>query len=46
MLALGHGLEQDELLPKKLNFAKCKAIKNINITQVVYYFFSFVPFSS
>jgi len=34
MLALGHGLEQDENLPKKLNFNKNKQIKNITITQV------------
>lgn len=33
MLALGHGDEKDELLPKKLNFTKAK-IKNITITQV------------
>lgn len=34
MLALGHGEEKDESLPKKLNFAKAK-IKNITITQVM-----------
>lgn len=33
MLALGHGDEKDEILPKKLNFDKAK-IKNITITQV------------
>ena len=33
MLALGHGEEKDEPLPKKLNFAKGK-IKNIKIIQV------------
>lgn len=33
MLALGHGEEKDENLPKKLNFTKAK-IKNITITQV------------
>lgn len=33
MLALGHGDEKDELLPKKLNFSKAK-IRNITITQV------------
>lgn len=33
MLALGHGDEKDETLPKKLNFTKAK-IKNITITQV------------
>ncbi len=33
MLALGHGEEKDESLPKKLNFSKAK-IKNISITQV------------
>lgn len=33
MLALGHGEEKDEVLPKKLNFSKAK-IKNITITQV------------
>jgi regulator of chromosome condensation len=34
MLALGHGEEKDEVLPKKLNFSKAK-IKNITITQVL-----------
>lgn len=33
MLALGHGLEQDELLPKRINFSKAK-IRNITVTQV------------
>eukprot|EP01036_Dinobryon_divergens_P029735 gene29735-38876_t len=33
MLALGHGEEKDEMLPRKLNFSKAK-IKNITITQV------------
>eukprot|EP01032_Pedospumella_encystans_P008897 gene8897-10515_t len=34
MLALGHGQEKDELLPKRLNFNKNKLIKNITVTQV------------
>jgi regulator of chromosome condensation len=33
MLALGHGDEQDEILPRKLNFNRAK-IKNITITQI------------
>jgi regulator of chromosome condensation len=33
MLALGHGEEKDEFLPKKLNFNKAN-IKNITVTQV------------
>lgn len=33
MLALGHGVEEDESLPKKLNFTKAK-IRNITVTQV------------
>lgn len=33
MLALGHGEEKDEVLPKKLNFNRAR-IKNITITQV------------
>lgn len=37
MLALGHGEEKDELLPKKLNFAKAK-IRNITIKQVLHHF--------
>jgi regulator of chromosome condensation len=36
MLALGHGDEKDEKLPKKLNFTKAK-IKNISITQVPFF---------
>jgi len=33
MLALGHGEEKDELLPKRLNFSRT-AVKNIAVTQV------------
>ena len=33
MLALGHGEEKDEPLPKKLNFTKAK-VNNIKVTQV------------
>lgn len=33
MMALGHGDDSDQLLPKKLNFTKAK-IRNISITQV------------
>lgn len=33
MLALGHGLEQDEPLPKKLNFSKAR-IDKIKVTQI------------
>ena len=33
MLALGHGEEKDELLPKRLNFSRT-AVKNITVTQV------------
>ncbi|KAJ1401107.1 regulator of chromosome condensation like protein putative [Ochromonadaceae sp. CCMP2298] len=33
MLALGHGKDEDERLPRKLNFSKAK-INNITITQV------------
>jgi regulator of chromosome condensation len=33
MSALGHGKDDDEFLPKKINFEKAK-IKNIKVTQV------------
>mmetsp|Transcript_13263 Transcript_13263/g.18178 ORF Transcript_13263/g.18178 Transcript_13263/m.18178 type:complete len:552 (+) Transcript_13263:2-1657(+) len=34
MLALGHGEEKDETLPRKLNFDKAKKFKHITVTQV------------
>lgn len=34
MLALGHGLEQDEPLPKRINFSKAKIGGSIHVTQV------------
>jgi alpha-tubulin suppressor-like RCC1 family protein len=33
LLALGHGRDRDEPIPRKLNFAKAK-IDNITVTQV------------
>ena len=34
MLALGHGEEKDEPLPKKLNFSKAKINSNAKVTQI------------
>lgn len=34
MLALGHGEEKDEFLPKKINFAKAQGVGRIAVTQV------------
>ena len=34
MLALGHGQEKDENIPKKINFTKAK-IGNIRVSQVL-----------
>ena len=34
MLALGHGFERDEPLPKRINFSKAKIGGTINVTQV------------
>lgn len=33
MLALGHGVEKDEIVPRKVNFTKAK-IGHLSITQV------------